>query len=289
MHWQAADEGHRQRISNWAAAQIYCLPVSLSHTHIDTALFLTPSFAVCPSLALCNPHAVKISASFYCSHMHTLSLFHSISLSHRHTLLSLLPLPYSFHALPFPLSYTLPKPYRAGDFISLATSSVLQRKHLRCFICLSCCPFASLLPLFPPPLFSTFSLAFFILHFGCYVCDLLFRQEIKFSLFVPLFGSPFSAKTQTNNTHPAPRHSPSPHYRLVPKIYCVVAEFNYKDDNAKRRLRKGTRPPATSRSQTQPDSTDKCSAGNAKGFPILQILLLRNPPFPLPLPCLPAL
>lgn len=114
------------------------------------------------------------------------------------------------------LCHTYSQPLRAGDFISLATSSVLQRKHLRCFICLYCllrCPLVaaplslhSLLLLLLSP-YSSVCLPSSLLSFlpsllpplRCYVCDLLFRQEIKFSLFVP-----FLAKTHTTPPSPPP-------------------------------------------------------------------------------------
>lgn len=156
MQFQAADEGHRQRISNWAA-----------HAH-------TP-------------------------HTHSNSFF---------------PL-----SLPSPLCHTHEhrQPLHAGDFISLATSSVLQHKHLRCFICLYCLPrcllvaaplslHSLLLLLLSPyssvcPPSSLLSPCVVLPPLRCYVCDLLFRQEIKFSLFVP-----FLAKTQTtpHSPHPPP-------------------------------------------------------------------------------------
>lgn len=131
---------------------------------------------------------------------------------HTHSVIPSLPLP------PSPsFCHTYRQPLLAGDFISLATSSVLQRKHLRCFICLYClprCPLVAaplslhslLLLLLSPyssvcPPSSLLSPCVLLPSLRCYVCDLLFRQEIKFSLFVP-----FLAKTQTtpHSPHPPP-------------------------------------------------------------------------------------
>lgn len=164
------------------------------------------------------------------------------------------------------LSHTHSQPLHAGDFISLATSSVLQHKHLRCFICLYCLPRCLLVAaplslhslllslLFPyssvchPS--SLLSPCVLLLPLHCYVCDLLFRQEIKFSLFVP-----FLAKTHTTPHSPFPCLPPLS--RLVPKIYCVVAEFNYKDDNKKPTAWRD-KAKAKVRAQTERDKCSQC-------------------------------
>lgn len=236
-----------------------CLSRSLSLRYAYN--LLSPSILLLLSLPACSlylsrkPHTVPIASSV------SASLCPSLSLINTGTPYSLSLFSTPFSLLPLPITHTAQKPLHAGDFISLATSSVLQRKHLRRFICLSCCPLAFLSSLFFPSFFSLsphYSLAFFILHFAVMFVIYYSGKKLNFLFLLRFLAALFSQDTYQQHTH---CYYPLPLCRLVPKIYCVVAEFNYKDDNTKRRRAKRDKATARERddarrSQTQPD---KCS------------------------------